>query len=192
MSKINTEKLINTIVYFCKNTWENNLSETKILKLLFLCDFKHVEKYGRPISYETYYHLPHGPVPTLTKNFLDNLNKKHDYDLGRELDDFKDMFKTEERRTQKGNFNVIKLRVDTSFDDNCFSESELEVMNGICQKYYRTPARELKRITHMHRGYRETENNEIINYIYGIKNKNDRDYFKFWENEKAELQLICR
>lgn len=192
MPTVNTKKLINAIVYFCKNTWTGNLSETKILKLLFLCDFKHIEKYGRAISNETYFHLPHGPVPTLTKTFLDNLNNKHDYDLGAELKGFQDMFKTEERRTQKGSFNVIKLKNETAFNDECFSESEIEVISEMCRKYYRTPARELKRITHMHRGYRETEDNEIINYVYGLKTKNDKDYYKFWENEKAELQLICR
>lgn len=190
MAKVNLEKIKNIIIFFCKNTWQGNLSKTKILKLLFLCDFKHVEKYGRPITNDIYYHLPHGPIPSLIKSFLDNLNKKDDYDLGKELKSFQNTFTTEIRRTKKGNFDIITLKGDIQFNDEFFSVSELEIMKNICKKYCKTSAKELKRITHMHKGYKNTSDNEVIPYIYGIKNKADKEYFEFWEKEKQELDLI--
>lgn len=37
----------------------------KLAKILFFADQKHLARYGRPITLDTYYKLPKGPVPTI-------------------------------------------------------------------------------------------------------------------------------
>ncbi len=56
------EKLLNSIIYFAKNT--ANCGKTKLLKLLFLLDFEHFRQTGRNVTGMKYFAWKLGPVPT--------------------------------------------------------------------------------------------------------------------------------
>ncbi len=71
--KIPIRKVKDIIHYFSNHTNKNNLGKVKLMKLFYFADFEHVRQYGAPITYDTYIHLEHGPVPTVVKNLVDTL-----------------------------------------------------------------------------------------------------------------------
>jgi uncharacterized phage-associated protein len=63
------EKLINSIIYFLKNT--KNCGKTKLFKLLYYLDFMHFRETGRSVTGLDYYAWDFGPVP---KKLYDEIN----------------------------------------------------------------------------------------------------------------------
>jgi uncharacterized phage-associated protein len=55
------------------------LSQYDIVKTLFLADRQHLNKYGRPITYDNYVAMTHGPVPSLSYDLL----KANEYEMRR-------------------------------------------------------------------------------------------------------------
>ncbi|MBX3353474.1 MAG: SocA family protein [Phycisphaeraceae bacterium] len=48
----------------------NRMSYLRLLKLLYLADRTSLERFGRPITYDYYYALKHGPVPSQIYNLI--------------------------------------------------------------------------------------------------------------------------
>lgn len=63
------EKLINTIIYFCRNT--KYCGKTKLIKLLYFFDFIHFKQTGKSVTGLDYYAWKMGPVP---KDLFDELS----------------------------------------------------------------------------------------------------------------------
>ena len=69
------EKIKQSSQYFAKNI--PSLYFTKFLKLLYYFDFLSVLERGKPVTNDTYYHLPYGPVPTVIKDQLTMLREEN-------------------------------------------------------------------------------------------------------------------
>jgi len=54
------DKILNVTLYILQKKEE--VSKTKLMKLLFLTDFAHLSKYNRPITWDEYHRLPKGPL----------------------------------------------------------------------------------------------------------------------------------
>jgi uncharacterized phage-associated protein len=46
------------------------VSQYDIVKTLFLADKAHLNKFGRPITFDTYFAMKHGPVPSISYDIL--------------------------------------------------------------------------------------------------------------------------
>lgn len=68
----NVSKIIAAICFMIVEAGKRsqNLSQYDIVKTLFLADKKHLNDYGRPITFDNYIALEHGPVPSLAYNLL--------------------------------------------------------------------------------------------------------------------------
>ena len=64
---VSMPKLKAVIIYFAENTNPQYLGKVKLMKLLYFLDFQHVKRHGAPVLGDQYYHLPMGPVPTVSK-----------------------------------------------------------------------------------------------------------------------------
>ena len=128
-SESTKEKLGNAIVYIARHT--SNLSKTKLLKLLYMMEERMALKYhvpfiglpfeiwqAGPVAKDVFVDLSDGPY--LLKKFVKT--------------DFRD----------GGTF--IEAIVD--FDDNEFSETEIEMMDEVLAKYGKMTASELVSETH--------------------------------------------
>ncbi len=60
---------------FVINTLET-VGKHMLAKILFFADQKHLARYGRPITLDTYYKLPKGPVPTIIYDEIKAVEKK--------------------------------------------------------------------------------------------------------------------
>jgi hypothetical protein len=68
----NVERIIEAILAIVYEAGNRGLRVTQydVVKSLFLADRAHLNKYGRPITYDNYRALLHGPVPMLAYDFL--------------------------------------------------------------------------------------------------------------------------
>ena len=69
--EFNSSKLVQTVAYFA---WKGvpRLDKLKTVKLLYFADKEHLLKHGRPILGDVYFCMPHGPVPSFSKNVIDD------------------------------------------------------------------------------------------------------------------------
>ena len=162
------EKFINAIVFFAKNTDPKKFGITKLMKLLFFADFLHFERYGRPIMGDIYYRLPEGPVPTTSYDlYKDTFDKKKETGLEQYI-----KITTEKVK----DFNMARIESLKDFDEEVFSESDLEVMKEIAKKFYNTTGTALARETHEIPFVKDTPQIFQIDYLNVIEDKEERKY----------------
>ena len=119
------EKIGHTIVYFSQNI--QNLSKTKILKLLYILDEISIKKSGLPFLNLRYKVWKFGPVAedlSSETKLLDKFILKND-DEG-----------------------VRKICPKIPFCDDEFSDNEIELMNYVINKYGNLTAKDLISYTH--------------------------------------------
>lgn len=105
------KKILNSIIFFASKSPNSKINRLKLMKLLWLADRIHLNKYGRLILRDNYNALPHGPVPSKTmdvsKKSIDNSFDVHGYYI-----------------ISRGNF-----------DSRYFSKSDIDVMEQVWGKY---------------------------------------------------------
>jgi len=63
------KKAIQSLNYFARQEG-GEINKMKALKLIYFADRYHLRKYGRPITNDTYFALPYGPVASACLNLL--------------------------------------------------------------------------------------------------------------------------
>lgn len=121
---IKTNKIINSIQFFSNKSKDNTVNRLKLMKLLWLPDRVHLNKYGLSILKDNYKALPHSPVPSNTMDFSKNSISENFHVKG---------------------YNITS---EKEFDPKYFSTSDLEVMNFIWNKFGFLNQFELRDISH--------------------------------------------
>lgn len=70
--KPNYRKILEAILFLINEAERKGLyvTEYDIDKSIFLADVKHLNEYGRPITFDNYVAMVHGPVPSATRDIL--------------------------------------------------------------------------------------------------------------------------
>jgi uncharacterized phage-associated protein len=123
------EKLGNTLVYLAKNV--GDFSKTKILKLLFLLEESSIKKYGHPFFGFNFQIWKFGPV--LNDVYID-LSEDPISLLGAYI-----------RRTAH---NDNEFEALSEFNDDEFSENDIELMDSIIKFARNKTAKDLVNYTH--------------------------------------------
>lgn len=160
---INLQKIENAILFFIGKNG-GTIGRTKLMKLLWLSDRLHLNKYGRLILKDRYYALPYGPVPSLG---LDISNKG-----------------IRDSICVKGN-NITSSK---EYCEDFFSKSDLKIMNYVWEKLKNTDSIEASDYSHKYpewlRYEKELNDKEAPN-SYDIV---IQDFFEFPDlNEFADL-----
>lgn len=150
-------KLKAILLYFCENTNEKFLGKTKLLKLFYFLDFIHVKKFGVPITFDEYYHLEHGPVPTIIKNLIDTLSENPECSI---LSDTIIIEKNDGQNIQK----VIPLRKYGENDKELFSNSEIEILNEVCSRFGDKNTKFIEEASHQESPWKKTRELQKIPY----------------------------
>ena len=76
--KPSVDKILAAVTYVIAlgETRRVDVTQYDILKTCFLADRAHLNKYGRPITFDNYYAMRAGPVPSLTYDFLKEKSAK--------------------------------------------------------------------------------------------------------------------
>ncbi len=169
-------KLKAALLYFCENTDPKFLGKVKLMKLFYFLDFMHVKKYGIPITFDSYVHLEHGPIPSTIKNLVDEVCDDIDTSI---------LADTIYCHTQEGQLiqRIIPKRKLTEKDIKYFSKSEIETLELVCDRFGAKNTEYIKDASHKEAPWLETSILETISYALAVK---DRDC----QVSKQEIELL--
>ncbi len=94
------------------------INKMKAIKLIWLADRLHLRKFGRTITGDEYYALPNGPVPSATRDVLENSNFIEDTATDYASEYISEIDKYNYKAIIEGNYKV-------------FSQSDLDILNTV-------------------------------------------------------------
>ncbi|MCK5320564.1 SocA family protein [Candidatus Parcubacteria bacterium] len=169
------EKIKQSSQYFAKNI--PSLYFTKFLKLLYYFDFLSVLERGKPVTNDTYYHLPYGPVPTVIKDQLTMLreeNKNIEQELtNKEEGELKSIFLNILKLEKEGEDKWIILKDGEDIGVDYLSKYEKGLLDDIITAFKDTSTADLVAKTHQEIPYLQTPSNNIIDYKLAFYLKRD-------------------
>ncbi len=134
------EKLVQALAFFSLQGI-SDLTKLKASKLLYFADKIHLNRYGRPITGDTYACMDRGPVPSIS------LNEMNEAIAPEESTDQPALLKVLD--VKRGSiYPVFTIKHERLFDPETFSRSELEVLHEVANNYGRLPAGRLIDLTH--------------------------------------------
>ena len=163
---IATNKIINSILFFANKSENKSINRLKLMKLLWLSDRLHLNKFGRLILKDSYKALPHGPVPSATMDFSKN--------------------------SIPSNISVdlYNIKAERECDERYFSKSDLEVMNSIWGKFGNFDRFDLSEISHQFPEWKRFEKDLADRYSPNSYSMVMEDFFIIPENLIEEYGSI--
>jgi uncharacterized phage-associated protein len=143
----NGEKVVNMIAYFAGRCAD--ATKMKISKLMYFADKVHLNRFGRPISGDTYIRMKFGPVPSMGLNLMRHTAY---YENVSELFD--------ELIEVKGN----EVRPLEEFNGKIFSRSDISVMNDVIEEFGNVHALRLSDLSHDESAWKKAEMNRKIDF----------------------------
>ena len=187
MVNFNIEKVANSIV-LAIDCGVKHLTKTKMVKMLFFADRYHLQRYAKPIFGDTYFKLPFGPIPTLTLNTINSMNRRDNSDFESYKNKLTEYVDLKEQEVQYDNLVFAKKK---DFNKNLFSKSEIKVLKEVFKEFKNSTASEVSRRSHETEEYQNANNNSIISYNSMAGSKMS-DYVSFWDRENQEFESILR
>jgi uncharacterized phage-associated protein len=125
------EKLINSIIFFAKNT--KYCGKTKLLKLLYFLDFSHFKQTGKSVTGLDYFAWGMGPVP---KDLFEELSCRMKSDMKMAINDL-----------PKEGFQQIRPK--KKFAPQYFSNREIQLLEQIADIFKDAKADAMVESTHL-------------------------------------------
>lgn len=121
------------------------------VKFFYLADREHLNLHGRPITSESYFALPYGPVASTAKDLLEEKPR-----IMKALGLQRLPFETElvQRLGPDQSPLIIIRKPLREVDLDLFSRSDLRVFDEVLKRYGEYDFAELYRLTHTHLAYR--------------------------------------
>lgn len=174
--RVPVSKLKAILLFLCANTDPRFLGKVKLMKLFYFLDFAHLKKYGRPVTFDSYVNLQHGPVPSTIKNLIDDVCDEPDSAI------LADTIYCENREGSRIN-RILARRKPTSGELKLFSKTELEILNSVCERFGNQNTKYIEDASHEEAPWRMTALLEQIPYSLAA---NDRDC----RVTKEEIELL--
>lgn len=111
------------------------INKMKALKLIYFADRFHLRKYGRLITNDIYYAMDYGPVPSNVKDIAEATSFLGDSEKG-----YSSQYIIP--------IDSITLQSVKPVDDNLFSDSDMEALDYIWERFGHLDQFELAEITH--------------------------------------------
>lgn len=112
------------------------LNKMKAIKLIWLSDRLHLRKFGRSITGDEYYALPNGPIPSATRDILENSNFIEDTATDYASEYVSEVDKYTYKALAKGNYKV-------------FSQSDIDVLETIFNSFGSLDHFDLSNLSHV-------------------------------------------
>lgn len=135
MNNFKYKKSVQALNFFA-SLGGGKIQTLKVLKLLWLADRLHLRKYGRTITGDNYFALPHGPVATQTKDLIE---RNPDY-LGQEEIDYCNKYLSK----KKDHHIISKGEVDIKV----LSRTDLDILRKIQELYGKMDQYKLRDFSH--------------------------------------------
>lgn len=137
------EKIVELLIYLALK--RPNADQYQAVKFLYLADREHLNRYGRPITFDAYYALEYGPVAS---HALDMIKGNRRVLMKAAID----KLPIKMRKLDK----LIYLQApERKVNYDVFSKSDLKVFDEILRKYGSKSFGQLYDITHSHFAYKD-------------------------------------
>lgn len=143
------DKFCAMVLFFAHKKKE--LLKTKLMKLLNYSDMIFYKENGISISGTKYAHLPYGPVPENYDILFGAMAADHIAHIEVVFDN---------------GYEKHRVIPEIEMTEGILSEDELAVMERIYRKFADYGSAEISNYSHQEKGYRATEQGEIISYAY--------------------------
>lgn len=155
--KLSIQKLKAILLYFGNKTDTKFLGKVKLMKLFYFLDFMHLKQYGSPVTYDRYINLEHGPIPQGIKNLIDTASDDIDISLLSDTVVF-------EKPNGIAMVRILPKRPFTETDKKLFSETEIEILEKVCQKFGDKNTKFIEDASHNEAPWKQTSLLEDIPY----------------------------
>lgn len=185
--KYHMEKFVKAVAYL-SDRGVPNLDKLKIAKLLYFADKYHLVRYGRPIVGDTYYALPFGPVPTRS---LDIMGDACGTQFPDSLDSNVEKLLKSLYISYEGRYPTFTAKSDVDYSS--LSESEIEILDIIAEEYGMKTGSQLIDITHREKAWRETDENEPIDFRLMFDSEdadNNRKRIELLEEDQEDREFF--
>jgi len=185
--KMRLNKIVNILIYFANNTEKFGL--TKANKLLYYTDCLHLEKYLRPVIDDVYKKDDEGPVPQevyARLKVLDPLCKEVDFNYEEYFGNFLEIV-SEPIHV----YTLHKIQAIKEFDSRWLSQSELEVIKELAEKYKYTTAKELSEKTHLESPWLEAKMYDDIDITLYVKDKIKAEHYAYIKHSEAMKKAVA-
>ena len=199
IAEMKLKKIANILVYFASKT--ENFGLTKANKLLYYLDCYHLLRYGRTVTRDKYRKRQFGAVPENIYNILSMIlesNCLSEAEIKESNLDNNIIFEyinviPEKFEPEFSNLTIGKIIPKKDFEPIWLSDSEIEIMKELAEKYYSTTAREIVRINHRELPFNATKDYEYIDLKLFLKDnnmpQNDIDHIAHIEKEIESIAL---
>jgi uncharacterized phage-associated protein len=138
-----------------------NVTQYDLVKTLFLADRAHLNEWGRPITYDNYTAMLHGPVPSLAYDFLKS-NAKAMRDNG------VSSLPWVTKEQSKGVKHFFPLENAIDIEDH-LSPSDLEALNDALGMVLRLGFGQIRKLTHEDPAYVDAWRDDGSKAAYDMK-----------------------
>lgn len=142
------DKIVELLLYLSHK--RPNADKYQAVKFFYLADKLHLNRYGRPITFEVYFALPYGPVASHAMDLLEG--------------DAKTMGLARIKRLPFETQNLDKIIYIRgplrSVNHDLFSKSDLKIFDEVLADYGHMTFDELYKITHSHFAYKNAWNHK--------------------------------
>lgn len=129
------------------------VTQYMLVKALFLADRRHLNRFGRPVTFDNYVAMNHGPVPSKTYNAL-----KGDSVAKAELGIKRVPWDRKPAPEIQPNAYVFTPKGDLAYDH--LTESDLEVLEEALTVVFGLDFKQLRKITHEDPSYADAWEND--------------------------------
>lgn len=157
---IQEKKIENIILYFANQSDQKTVDRLKLMKLIWLSDRLHLNKYGRLILKDRYKALPNGPIASKTMEM-----SKYSLPDVYEVDGY-------------------KIKSLKEFDSDFFSKSDLKIMNYVWEKFGQLDTFQLRDYSHLFPEWLRFEEELETDYTPNCYDIVIQDFFKSHDEEK--------
>jgi uncharacterized phage-associated protein len=133
------DKTIAAITYLASRKVAR-LDKYTLSKLIVLADKAHLVRYGRTITGDTMFALPHGPIPTRTLDLLNSVEKNFLFDA--------DAAALAQHLKLDRKYSNPHFHAEQSSDEDALSDSDRQALDEVLERYGNMGFDQLKSITH--------------------------------------------
>jgi uncharacterized phage-associated protein/DNA-binding transcriptional regulator YiaG len=148
-TSFNLEKFMHMVLYFAKE----GVNKTKLMKLLWYCDFVYFKRKSVSISGAAYARLRFGPVPKDHEIMLAHLQHMAAIVI-------------EETILNEEGWTLMMVNAKQSFNPELFEAAELAVLSEVESKFRSFGSRQISEYSHQERAWIETPEHEPIDYSF--------------------------
>jgi hypothetical protein len=135
---LDPEKLVATLLYIASRV--DDPTKWRIGKLIFLGDFAHIGRYGRPIIGGHYCAMPNGPVPSEALRLMNGI-------LNQDIDPlFWETGVEASFEIRAGNYPLFVPKVEPNLES--LSDSDIEILDKVIGEYSKLSFKRLSNFVH--------------------------------------------